>query len=379
MEDHVADHTYVHQAIAFARGQVAIDTRVYDTAEKDGRWYVAFPPGPAVLLVPFAAVWQEHTRVLPLSCLLGALIAALSFRLALRNGVAPETARWAAIGLVFGTSLLLMVRTPIDTYFAHCCAVAAVLAALDEACGRQRGLRIGFALGLAVLSRQLMLLTVPFVWALLLLRPHGGPRRGLRSVAATWVGLSVCAGFYLWLNYIRFGNPLDMGYAYLQEPSWYAYRGEHWGQFHWVYVPSNLIRMFLCGFAIEFDPPSYLVPRMSDWGTSLTFASPWVFYALRGRLEPARLQLAAWASIGLTAVAVLAHKSALGGYQINGLRYTLDFMPVLLLLAARGMQRVVGTPYERLAHALILYSAGLNLVAEDGMRYVGRLLERLPH
>lgn len=378
-EDHSTDHTYVHQAIAFAHGQVAIATRVHDTAEHNGALYVVFPPGPALLLVPLVALWQTHTRVLLLTSLLGALTAALAFRLARRCGVAPRTARWAVIGLIFGTSLLLVLRVPTDTYLAHCCAVAATFAALDEAFGRQRGLRIGFALGLAVLSRQLAVLTIPFVWAVLLLRPRdpfGGARR---AVAMTWVGLSVCAGFYLWLNYVRFGNPFDTGYAYLQEPTWFGYRADHWGQFSWVYVPSNLIRLFLSGFAIEFDPPGYMVPRMSHWGTSLTFASPWLFYALGGRLLPGRLQLAAWASIAATMVAVLAHKSALGGWQINGMRYTLDFVPVLYLLAALGMQRMVGTTYEPLAHALIAYSAALNVVAQDGIRLAGHLLERLPH
>jgi 4-amino-4-deoxy-L-arabinose transferase-like glycosyltransferase len=378
-EDHSFDNTYVHQAVAFARGQVTIATKIFDTAEKDGRLFVVFPPGPALLLAPFAALWGTHVRVLLLTPVLGALIAFLAFRLARRVGVTSQTARWAVIGLVFGTSLLLSMRVPIDTYLSHCCAVAALFVALDEAFGRQRGLIIGFALGLAVLSRQLTALTIPFVWAVLWLRPQAGTGRAVRSIAATWVGLLVCAGFYLWLNDARFGNPFDFGYEYLREPTWYGYRAERWGQFNWVYVPSNLIRMLLSGFTIEFDPPSYMVPHMSLWGTSLTFASPWVFFAFRGRLAPTSLQRAAWVSICVTTLAVLAHKSAMGGQQINGLRYTLDFMPVLFVLAALGMQRAEGTPYQRLAHALIVYSVVLNFVAQDGVDTLGQWLQRLPH
>jgi hypothetical protein len=378
-EEHSFDHTYVHQAMAFAHGHTSIATRIFDTAEKDGRLFVVFPPGPALLLVPFVALWQTHVRVLLLTALLGAVTALLAFRLAMRVGVTPRTARWAVVGLVFGTSLWLTVRVPIDTYLAHCCAVAALFAALNEAFGRQRGLNIGFALGFAVICRQPAALTIPLVWAVLLLRPQAGTGRALRSIAASGVGLLVCVGFYLWLNYVRFGNPLDFGYEYLSEPSWYGYRAERWGQFNWIYVPSNLIRMLLSGFTIDFDPPSYMVPRMSLWGTSLTFASPWVFFALRGRLAPRSLQLAAWASIIATMVMVLTHKSAMGGQQINGLRYTLDFMPVLFVLVALGMHRAEGTPHARLSHALIVYSVALNFVALDAVDFLGRLLQRLPH
>src|SRR5215831_12649980 len=81
-EDHAFDHTYVQQAIAFAHGHTSVATAIFDTAEKDGRVFVVFPPGPALFLLPFAALWGIHVRVLLLTALVGAVTALLAFRLA---------------------------------------------------------------------------------------------------------------------------------------------------------------------------------------------------------------------------------------------------------------------------------------------------------
>ncbi len=377
VENHDDTHTYIHQAIAFSKGSVSIDGPVPDAAEKDGQYYVAFPPFPAVVLVPFVYLFGTGTKTLFITPVMAALIAVLAFRLAVRIGSSRETARWATLGLVFGTSVLLCLRYPVDTYFAHCCAVLVLLAALSEAFGRQRGLWIGFLLGFAVLSRQATILTVPFVWAILLLkrRDTGGRWKAIQSVAATGVGLAVCLGFYLYLNWLRFGSPFDFGYAYISEGGWYGYRAEHWGNFSWIYIPSNLVRLFVMGFEIDFAPPSYLIPTMGHVGTSITFASPFVFYALRGKLALSpTLNRIGWVCIGLTCLAVLSHKSAMGGWQINGLRYTLDFMPMLFVFLVLGLERVQLAGPGRLGKLLIAYAVGLNLVAEVVIPAARRLI-----
>lgn len=381
-EEHGDTHNYLHQAVAFTKGSVSLETRVDDVAEKDGKYYVAHPPFPALVLMPFAFVFGTAMKTLLITPFLGALGALVAYRLARKNGVSSDTARWASAGLVLGTSYLLCLTLPVDTYFAHCCAMLFALIALNEAFGRQRGLLVGFALGFAILSRQLMASTVPVAWAALILlgRDRRGIRSGLQSACATLVGLAVCTGFYLWLNSVRFGNSFDLGYDYIREGGWYAYRKVLWGDFNWVYVPSNLIRMFLMGFDIEFQPPSYMVPRMGTFGSSLTFSCPFIFYALRGRISGGRvLNLVAWTSICLSCLAVLLHRSALGGWQINGLRYTLDFMPMLFIFIALGLERLRGTCWGQAGNYLIVYAIALNLIAMIVIPAARVILFRLPH
>jgi 4-amino-4-deoxy-L-arabinose transferase-like glycosyltransferase len=319
-ENHLDTNTFVHQAIAFLNGSTDISISVEDTIEVNGRYYLVFPPFPAIILMPFVFFFGTTTKTLLLTPVLGAITAYYAFHLALKNRVSEGVAGWATLGFLFGTSFLVCATFPIDTYFAHICAVMFTVVALHEAFGRQSGLLIGFALGFAFLSRQLTVLTIPFVWAVLfLVRPkEQQPYMAVRSVLTTCIGLACCAVLYGYFNWARFGDPLETGYDILSlsEPGWYGYRAQNWGNFHWVYIPSNLIRMFLSGFSMDFEGPGLMIPHMGSFGSSLTFASPVVFYAMYARNTRARgLTIAAWFSIGLTALAVLAHKSALGGYR----------------------------------------------------------------
>jgi 4-amino-4-deoxy-L-arabinose transferase-like glycosyltransferase len=381
-EDHADSYTYIHQALAFTKGSASIAVKTNDAAEKDGKYYVAHPPFPALLLTPFVAVFGLATKTLVMTPILGALAAFFAYRLALKNGVSRDVSRWATLGLIFGTAFLLCLTFPVDTYLANSCAMLFTLVALNEAFGAQRGWLIGIALGFAVLSRQLAVLAVPVVWAVLVARRKEGRRLpgAALAVAASAIGLAACAGFYLWLNKVRFGSPFDLGYEYIREGGWYAYRNARWGNFSWIYVPSNLIRMFLIGFDIQFLPPSYMVPTMGTWGTSLTFSCPFIFYAVRGRIPgPRALNLVAWLSIGLGCLAVLLYRCTLGSWQINGLRYTLDFMPVLFIFVALGLDRVWGTCWGKIGKYLIIYSIALNLVAFIVIPAAKIVLTRLPH
>lgn len=388
VESHEDTHIHLHQARAFLQGELALDRQVVDSAEVDGRFYGVFPPFPALLLVPFVWVFGSGFKVLSLTPILGAGIALAGHRLARRVGGDPAVAGWAALGLTLGTTVWLCARHATDTYLSHLCAVLLILLALVEAFGRRRGLLIGFALGFAFLSRQLVVLAVPFVLAALLAAPVGdvGGHRGRgrpplrwRSAAAALVGPLVCVGFYFWLNQARFGDPFVTGYAFLDEEGWYGLRLERWGNFSWVYVPSNLLRMFAQGFHLEFEPPAFLLPRMSPAGTSLTFASPFLFAALAGRLEPRWLHRLGWATVGGIAAAILAHKSSLGGWQINGMRYTLDFVPVVYAFLVLGLVRIRETCWEPVVKVFILYAVALNAFALSGVPLLRRVLAGLPH
>jgi hypothetical protein len=284
------------------------------------------------------------------------------------------------MALVFGTSMLLCLRHPGDTYLAHSCAVLFSVVSLHESFGRQRGLLLGFTLGFAILSRQTSVFLVPLVWTILLTaRPIERTRSdGVRACAVTLVGLAVCVGFYLYLNALRFGSPLDFGYEYIAEGGWYGYRAERWGNFNWIYIPSNLVRLLFMGFEIDFLAPSLLIPQMGHFGTSLTFASPFVFYALWGRFPNAPvLNRMGWVCIGLTCLVVLSHKSAMGGWQINGLRYTLDFLPMLFVFIVLGLERAARAGSGQLGCWLILYSIALNFLAMVVIPLFNRVLDAL--
>ena len=370
-----AYHTHVRLAAALIDGRIEFDSLFYkDIAIYQGHYYSPFPPFPAAFLIPFVLIFGQGLRTMLLTPLLGALTGVILFRMFRKLALSTMVSSWATIAFLFGTVYWLMIREPLDTYFAHVMATGLVFLAIEAAASGRSGVVIGLYIGCAFLSRQLTVLALPFVWVLMLERDATGtPLHRLRPLLATVPGLALCLGLYLSYNAIRFGDPLNCGYDLIVEPGWYGTRMARWGVHHWSYIPSNFVHLFLQGFSVVFNDPHRMIPEMSPSGTSLTFASPFLFLALRGAFtKHPLLNATGWAGIALCTVAVMMNKNAMGGWQINGVRYALDFMPVLLVFAARGMQHTVDSPIRRIWQGAIVYSVALNVLA-IGVHYLPRI------
>ena len=363
---HEQVHTHVRLAAEMLHGSIEFPNAFYkDIAIFQGRLFSPFPPFPAFFLIPFVAIFGVNLLTMLLTPFLGAWTGAALFRLLRATGVQRLVATWVTLGFLFGTVFWLVVRFPFDTYFAHVLATLLVFLALEAAASNRSGAWVGLFLGAAFLCRQLTILVLPFAW-LLFLKPQESllSRRFLKFLLASVPFLTLALGTYLYYNWIRFGNPLENGYAYIPEIGWYQTRMEKWGVQNLIYIPSNFIRLFIQGFVIEFNDPDLMIPEISHAGTSLTFASPFLFFAFQSQAyKRPLLRLAAWGGIGLCALAILMNKNAMGGWQINGVRYALDFLPALTLLAAHGMQRRTTDLWPRVWQGAILYSIALNLIA----------------
>ena len=73
---------HVYQAVAFLHGHAWVDSPDYiERAVVNGRRYQLHPPLPAILLMPFAAIWGNSTNQNWFALAVGALDAALMWRL----------------------------------------------------------------------------------------------------------------------------------------------------------------------------------------------------------------------------------------------------------------------------------------------------------
>ena len=73
---------HVYQAVAFLHGHAYVDTPDYiERAVVNGKRYQLHPPLPAILLMPFAAVFGLSTNQNWFAIVVGALDAALMWRL----------------------------------------------------------------------------------------------------------------------------------------------------------------------------------------------------------------------------------------------------------------------------------------------------------
>jgi hypothetical protein len=355
-----AVNLYTLQAEAFLQGRVSVPPHHYDVAVYRGRSYVPFPPLPALLLLPTTALFgTTPLQVIFLGLVLTGLNAFLLWRILQRLEVASSTSPWLIAAFFLGSAYWLAVVKFSETYFvAHLAAIAGMLWAIHEVLGRGRGLLVGLFLGAAFLSRQMSLYILPFVLAALWTRAGQTTRQRLANLVALALPLGTSLAAYLLFNWVRFGSPLDTGYAYIPLEGFLKDRVARYGLFNPVYVPSNLVHMFLQGFHIRFDSPDFLgAVQMDSFGTSLTFASPFVFLAFWARWQKPLL-LTAWLATAITLIHTMFYYNN-GWIQANAQRFTLDFLPLLIVLIGLGATRAWG-PGWKAAVALAVF---LNTVA----------------
>jgi hypothetical protein len=176
-------------------------------------------------------------------------------------------------------------------------------------------------------------------------------------------------------NWARFGSPFDTGYGHLNLGGFLASRTERFGLFHPAYLPFNLTYMFFQGPHLVFDQELILLPQGMDFlGTSLTFASPFVFFALCAKWDRI-LIYSAWIAIGLSLLHMLFYYNN-GWGQINTQRFTLDFLPILMLLVAQSVPNI-DKKTRKLLYTLITYSIVLNIMVFFLLPVARRLLSIL--
>jgi hypothetical protein len=349
---------FINLADAFLHGRLYItDPPSYlDELVRIGeRYYVIYPPMPAVLLLPVVAVFGIglETQVWVFLTLAAACCVPLAWLVGRRLDLGAEPSVWLAVLLGFGTTFWYTGVEGSAWYTAHIAAVFFLLLAVLEALGRKRPALIGFMLGLAALSRLTTVLSLPFflliVWE----------RKGLHAALRRWVwiglGLAVPLSMLFLYNYARYQDPFTMGYhliPYLLEEKTglYAQTYKYGAVFDMRYLPRHI-------YAIFFQPPIY-VDRwpyfLPSWlGMGLFMTTPAFLYAFAAGWEP--VARAAVLAILLISIPIVTH-GGIGDTQF-GYRFSLDVTPFLLILVGRAFQRSFGWR-ER---AVVLLSVLINV------------------
>jgi hypothetical protein len=331
-----------------------------------GQWYVAYPPLPAVLLVPIVAIFGTDIHEQVVSSVIGGAAVGLAWLL---FGVFALTTRarlalTAAFGL--GTVLWYVAEVGSVWYFAHVVAVFFVLAALNLAFRGRAPLLVGLCLGFAATSRLPVVLAAP-VFAALLLRLGWPPRLPplavvVRRLTPFAIGLAIPIAGYALYNVARWGTVLDVGYVRIPgvlEDQFYV---DHGILSVW-YVPRNLFAIFFRSWNYV-DAPPYLQP--SWWGLSLFLTTPLYLWLFRARLRDPRV-LYALGGTALVAIPIVTHGNV--GISQFGYRFSLDFQPLLFIVLAtvfeRGMSRLAlaATGMSVLICAYALWAIGVGFVA----------------
>jgi hypothetical protein len=314
----------------------------------DGRWYVAYPPMPAVLALPFVAIFGREFPAQVYSSLYAGLATGVVYLVLGRLGLALRVRDRLALSAVFtlGTCFWYVAISGSAWYFAHVSAVLLLALATLSALSRKPAWIAGLLLGLAALSRLPTGLALPFVLAAQLGFPGWTALRSmdkgrlLRTTIVFGLGLAVPAAIYIGFNLLRWGTITDQAYTripgVLEDPIYV----EH-GILSLWYIPRNLFAILFRSWNYVDEFP-FLQP--SWWGLGIFLTTPLFLWLFKARI---RTPIVAWSLLGVLIVSlpIITHGNV--GFTQFGYRFSLDFQlllfAILATVVARGWTRLMKT------------------------------------
>jgi hypothetical protein len=336
---------FVRLADAFLHGRMYLleaPSWLNELVPGGGGWYVVYPPVPAIMLLPFVAVFGPTFPQNVASCLYAGVSVGLAWLLFGRFALTLPRRLVLTAVFGFGTVLWYVAEVGSAWYLGHVCAVmfstAAVLLALD----RRWPVAVGLLLGLAAVSR--LPVALAFVGVLMLLLGIGWPIRmpadralAIRRAVGFVAGMAIPVLLYFLYNLARWGTLLDQGYTLipgvLEDPIY----AKH-GIFAIEYIPRHLYAIFLQSWRYVDDPPFL----QADWrGLALFLTTPLMVWLVRARLQDPRV-LGSAVAIALVSIPIITHGNV--GLAQFGYRFSLDVQPFLFVVLAtvfeRGMSRL---------------------------------------
>jgi hypothetical protein len=331
------EHEYMDQhtlqAMAWGQGKMTLDGRLdqQEIAMYKGQFFVSFPPTPTLLEYPLTRVFGRHTpnvMVLILSAWLAMLLSCLVIyhetgnrRLAILGGLCFF---WGSN--VFYLSLKATVwhqGQVLGVLFATFALASVIISS-----NRLAIFLAGVSLGLAVGCRPFYLFVAIYCLYSLAVRFRNrtGAAHFLYGLAPVLADLSL-------YNYARFDSFTEFGHKYLMHSISLSH-----GIFSVYYLKNNLYHAMV-------QPPmwdrAYEILGFSGAGTSVLFVTPFAFLGLDAIFSR---QVDRWEKLALCVPFViiwsmlLLHES--NGWFQFGYRYSVDLIPLLMVMFAKSFRRI---------------------------------------
>lgn len=343
-------------------------------------YMVSFPPGPALAMLPFAALFGYDTNdvLITLAFALASVLLFFFWLERLRREdlvLLNENERlWTTVLFGLGTvAWYCSIRGEV-WFSALVMGVTLHLAYLWTAQDARRPFLAGLWLGLGVATRTPLLFASIFL-PLQAFFPQGrwlggegkvGLRRAVIQFLWFALPMAVTGGLLAWFNFARWGNPTEFGHFYLLEGT----RGptREYGLFSFAFLNHNLGTALLNMPRLVADSPFVLVSRH---GLGLLACTPALAVLLGcverpgARVDLSEQQLAAeqrrrtlvrhlmWTVL---AVALPGFFYQNDGWQQFGYRFAMDFLPPLLGIFALRLPHLTRT-----TKALILLAIAVQL------------------
>ncbi|GCE23920.1 hypothetical protein [Dictyobacter kobayashii] len=373
---------FIYLANGWLQGHLYVDNpgrgQTGDYTFWNGHWYVAFPPLPAVFLLPLVAIFHyshQFEMSVGVEFSFGIANIILMF-LVLRRLVEKcqiqlsfSTVAWLLVFFVCGTELLYVSMQATVWFLAHVIATTFLLLHMLELLGKRRGWLAALWLALAGLSRSTALLAFPCYLLLIYLEERQRPWLLLRKCSAFCAVLGLFVGGMLAYNLARFGSWLDFGYMSMNVSPRVAGGLHQYGQFSLHFLATNFRYMLI-------QPPQILTRlpyvRFNPIGTGIFWTMPALYSIVRTFFVRPRNYLT-WSLLAGCILPLIAHLLYFNtGWFQFGYRFFVDILPLAFILAVMGFHDRLRW-YEK---GLILLSIGINLWGLFEYTYLLPLLYR---
>lgn len=361
---------FVYQAQSLLQGRLDIPASVgsgntTDIILVNGRYYIVYPPFPAILMLPFVAIFGLGFSDIFFTQVFSALNIVLLFWLLELLRTSGRSARTFqqnfALCLFFfiGTINFFLSLGGTMWFTAHIVATTCTLSFLLFAFKRRYVLS-SICLGCAFLTRAPAIVGLPMLLYLFMEQETGAARLGATRLGAMrlgatrlkeWVNtlrarlpwrklvlvlvpLAVTLLLFLARNALAFGSPLESGYTFLVQQKYtevqYGVVGLH---YVWPDFVANFLSFPAFTFRDAFDISPQLDLLRGAIGVSVFATTPLFLYLFFTRNRtPSPLRKALWLSVWLVVAATLLYHAA--GYAQFGARYLFEgYVYAFLLLA----------------------------------------------
>ena len=342
---------------------MVIDRPEVDPRARETRYFVSFPPGPGVLMVPLAAIWGYDVNDVLFTLFFAALNVALCFialrRLAERGLTQRSLSDNLWLTALFGFGTVHLWCSVLGQVWFTALIVGAtftwlyILAAIDA----KHPLLAGLCLAIAFATRTPLLFSVVFFLGFVFFPGGERLRRdgfadAARKLAVFGLPCLIVGGLLLWANHIRFDSLTEFGHSYLAGGQ--LTRIRKFGLFNVHFLSKNLSAALTLLPRIQPDYPYVIVSRH---GMSLLLTTPaWIYLFMPKARETVDARLwwrLCWATAICVGAPALFYQNT--GYEQFGYRFSIDYSPYLIMLLAIGRH-----PLTWAFKAAILFGIAVN-------------------
>lgn len=359
------DDVLVKLSEQFLRHKIALsiyNLPVRDIAAYFNNYYVYFGPLSSILLMPFVLVFGETMPQVAIGIFSLIVSFGVVYLIAKHFAFKTIDSLWLSVFFVFSTVLFSSAVVNITAYQVEALGIPFILLALLLYFKKKSSLLIGLCIGLAVMTRFPLMLSVAFFLFEMLQK-----RFKVKHFILLLIPVILALGILGLYNERRFHSYLETGYNYsITKNDGPIAENFSYGDKNIIHIPANLYSFLIMapepltkstngGFVLKFP---YL--KLSPWGVAIWFTSP-LFLFLITRFRKGKHTLSAGLTTLILAVPVFLWYSI--GYAQIGYRYALDFLPFLFLLLIPSL----GQKLSKIAIFLIVLGVIFTCIYTDSI------------